>query len=69
MIALDYQIQGDQEGIAESLRNIFLAHSHLRSPDNPFQELVRLQKSWERLMTHFADEAMAADVRGRLLMQ
>jgi len=66
MIALDYQLQEDQEGIAESMRNIFLAHSHLRSQDNPFQNLVRLQKNWERLMNHFADEAMAADVNEKL---
>jgi hypothetical protein len=66
MIAADYQAQGDTEGVAECMRNIYLAYNHLRSPEDPFQDLVELQKSWERLMSHFADESQAADVNTRI---
>ncbi len=62
MIAMDYQLQGDREGVKESMHNIFLAHSCLRSQDDPFQDLVKLQKKWERLMQHFDEEKTAADL-------
>lgn len=66
MIATDYQAQGDTEGVQECMRNIYLAHTHLRSPEDPFQNLLELQKRWEKLMGHFGDAKNAADVRRRI---
>jgi hypothetical protein len=56
MLALDYLSEGDKRGAMECMKNIHLARITPPPESNPFQNLLKLQKTWENLMEHFSSE-------------
>ncbi len=62
MLAIDYLSEGDKRGAMECMKNIRLARTTPPPESNPFQDLLRLQKSWENLMEHFSSEKVRQEV-------
>lgn len=66
MLSLDYLSEGDKRGAMECLKNIHLARITPPPEENPFQNLLRLQKSWKNLMEYFSSEKVRQEVCAQL---
>lgn len=62
MLAVDYLCQEDKKGALECMRNIYLAKSEAQPKEDPFQNLLKLQKKWKKLMEFFSSEEKAQEV-------
>lgn len=62
MLAIDYLLHGDQEGALECLNNIYLAKTKALPKIDPFQNLLRLQGLWKKLMDYFSSKKVAREV-------
>ncbi len=62
MLAADYLTKGDQQGATECLHNIYLGKARSGSESDPFQGLLKLQKTWEELMKYFSSEKVKREV-------
>ncbi len=54
-----YRQKGDAEGAKEALRTVDLMREALRDERDPFDDLVRLQSRWEKLMNLFSQAGLA----------
>jgi len=50
-----YRKQGDPEGAEESLKTVSLMREAMKSGADPFDDFIRLQGKWERLMAFVAE--------------
>jgi len=66
MLSKEYLREGDRDGALECLINIHLAKNKGFPPENPFQKLLKLQKTWKDLMEYFASEKVSSEVRNLL---
>lgn len=66
MLSKKYLRDGDKDGALECLINIHLAKNKSFSPENSFQKLLELQKTWKDLMEYFASEKVSSEVRSLL---
>ena len=62
MLSKEYLREGDRDGALECLINIHLAKTEDLPPENPFQKLLKLQKTWKDLMEYFASEKVSREV-------
>ena len=61
MLAIDYLSRGEPDSAQECLKNIQLANSYGETVGNPFRNLCRLQKKWQKLMDVFSQIEAAND--------
>ena len=61
-LADSYRKKGDEEGARESLRTVTLMQEALKEPRNPFEDLLKLQARWQRLMALFSEEQTQTEV-------
>jgi hypothetical protein len=66
MLALDYLSEGDKSGALECMKNIHLARTMPPPEINPFQDLLRLQKTWQNLMEHFSSKKVRQEACDKL---
>ena len=62
MLALDYLAKGDKVGCEEALNNIFLAKSFVKDHPDPFGDLLRLQKSWQKMMAYTGQKEVLSEI-------
>ncbi len=62
MLAVDYLRQGDKRAAMECMNNISLAKTKAAPETNPFQNLIKLQKTWKDLMGYFSSEKIRQEV-------
>ena len=62
ILALDYLINDDKKSAEECLNNIYLARYDAPPKFNPFENLLKLQKTWQNLMEYFSNRKNAKQV-------
>ena len=62
MLAIDYLHQGDQKGALECMNNIYLARIQAVPREDPFQNLLKLQRLWRNLMEDFSSKEVTREV-------
>jgi len=62
MLAFDYFLKDDREGIKECMNNIYLAKYDTVPRSNPFKNLLKLQNTWRNLMEYFSNRKNAKQV-------
>lgn len=66
MLAAEYLQQGDPAASQECLRNIYLAQFDATPKNDPFDNLVAMQKSWSQLMEFSASEKVSSELKEAL---
>ena len=66
MLSKKYLREGDKDGALECLINIHIAKTEGFPPENPFQKILQIQKTWKDLMEYFAFEKVSNEVRSLL---
>ena len=64
LLAEEYEANGDAEGSKEAVNNIVLATTEARPQFDPFDNLCKLQKNWQGLMTFVGEGTIALQIRG-----
>ena len=67
MLALKYLQEGDINGSQQCQENILLAESDALPRFNLFENLLSLQKLWEKLMSFLAEEVKSKEIIGEIL--
>ena len=67
MLALKYLQVGDIEGSQQCQRNILLAETDALPRFNPFEKLLYLQKTWQKLMSFITEEVKDKEIIGEVL--
>ena len=62
MLAFDYFLKDDREGVKECMNNIYLAKYDAVPRNNPFKNLLKLQNTWRDLMEYFSNRKNAKQV-------
>ncbi|MFB0564184.1 MAG: hypothetical protein ACETWK_00725 [Candidatus Aminicenantaceae bacterium] len=63
MLATDYLLNGDDEGVLECMNNIYLAQAKAVPGKDPFNNFLELQVRWEKLMDYFSSGKVSKEVR------
>jgi hypothetical protein len=63
MLALDYLVKGDKIGSEEALKNISLAKMDAVPKFDPFENLIKLQKSWQEMMEYTSQNDIVAKIK------
>ncbi|MBW2039840.1 MAG: hypothetical protein JRI46_09625 [Deltaproteobacteria bacterium] len=64
MLAIEYLSNGDGKGSQEALNNIVLAETEAVPKFDPFQNICRLQKSWQGLMEYVSEGEFFSRIKG-----
>lgn len=66
MLSKKYLRERNKDGALECLVNIHIAKTEGFPPENPFQKILQIQKTWKDLMEYFAFEKVSNEVRSLL---
>ena len=66
VLADEYRTDGKETDVAETVKNIDVAHSEARSRENPFQRFLRMKKLWEEMMAFVGQNKIRGQLRSAL---